>query len=672
MRTLRSLLAVLLAILMVCTMSFSTFAAYENLTYEDVSELFNTTLSSAALMQIKFADSLGIVSGLKNGNFLPEMKVTRGEALKIAYRMLHYNYDEISQYADMGSPFDEAEGGDVTDVSTLRPYLAWAMDYQLINSEYVPESQFKPNEYITGEEFIVLIKKVCGMVEENYQEAFDSDEGFYSYADFEDLVATFEDTAFSLAEISADSETVNREQAAVAVACAMMFDPEIGYVADDMYTYFEKDTGVALECMATEIYGCDYASLNIRATKEMPLEYENLTADVLLSNGVAVDTGVDMTDFIGFPIVALYFDKDGSETFTADEEMFGYEVQSPMVYEKSLSELTIVGNRYIEGSDSGDTFAMYSNVPRYLNGGIWPQEDLYRFNQMLTESNPATASYVYTRPNLQFKFVKSSSSTNADIVFVTEWIPGQVMTVNESYISLRSYYNDESYVFSDKNTVYHGTSTLSAGDIVNFYVSDETLHVSMGVTAELKAPVEGTDETTAQKCLKDGDATYLKHLYYDNASKPLSAFTGTVTAVLDVTGTSYVALEEARATKEEAVEIISSFANNDGKTATIEAKVLATGEIVEFSDVEIARISSSTGKMNDGDIFTYYENVDGKINMFGVDPVKKNAVIEADDYFWVDGGEKLLKAKGYEGGAKPINGSATLMIDHNGGVWSVA
>ena len=672
MRTIRSLLAVVLAILMVCTMSISSFAAYENLTYEDVSEIFNTTLEGTmAPLQIKFADSLGIVSGLKNGTFLPEAKITRGEALKIAYRMLHYNYDEISLYAEEGSPFDESEGGDILDISTLRPYLAWAMDYQLINSEYVPENQFQPNSYITGEEFIILIKKVCGMVEENYTEAFESDEGYYDYADFEELEMTFEDVAFSMAEISAESETINREQAAICVACAMMFDAEIGYIADDMFTYFEKDAGIPLECMATEIYGCDYVTLNVRATKEMPLEYEKVTADALLSNGVQINTGVNMSDFIGFPIVVLYFDKDGSETFTEDEEMFGYEVQSPLVYDMSLSDLLVYGNNRVEGTSNGDIFAMYSNVPRYLNGGIWGDDEVNKIYTMGVDLDPATATSIYTRPNLQFKFVKSSSSTNADIVLATEWVPGRVMTVNENYISICSYYNNEVYIYSDNDTVYHGTSTLSSGDYVNFYESNGILHVSTGVTVELKAPAEGIDETTQQKCITDGESSYLRHLYFDATNKPLSAYEGTVTAVLDVTGKTYVALEESQATKEEAIKILSAEANGDGETATVEATVLSTGEDVVFFDVEIDRISSATGKMNDGDLFTYYETVDGKINMFGVDPEQKT-VIEMEDYFITEGGVKYLKAAGYEAGDAPVNGQATLMIDHNGGVWAVA
>lgn len=678
MRTIRSLLAAMLAIIMVLTMSVSAFAVYENLTYEDVSELFSTTLSNSALLQIKFADSLGIVSGLKNGTFLPEAKVTRGEALKIAYRMLHYDYDELDQYNEATTPFDDSEGGDISDVATIRPYVAWAMDYQLINSEYVPESQFQPDTYITGEEFITLIKKVYGMVEKAYEQYFsevdehgDPIPGFYEYSDFADLEYYFEDAVFSLAEISADSETVNREQAAVAVANAMLFDPELGYVSDDMFTFFEKDEGVALECMATEIYGCDYIDLFVRATKEIPLDYENVTGDALLSNGVQIETGMDMSSFIGFPVVVLYFDKDGSETYTENEEMFGYELQSPMVYTMSLSDLTVAGNVNISGTDGTDSFALYSNVPHYLNGGPWPTDKSYSLYNMLGEGDPAVAQTVLTRPNLEFTFIKSGSSTNSDLVLATEWIPGRVMMANEKYISVYSYYNDEIYIYEDSKAVYHGTSTLTGGDFVNFYEANGKIHISNGVTVELKAPVETVDATTGVKSIVVGETTYLRHIYFNNASKPLSGFEGKVTAILDKTGKSYIAFEEARATKEDTVKILSANANADGVTATITAVSVTTGKELTLEKVEIDRISSATGEMNEGDLFTYYKTVDGKINMDGVDP-ETMYVIETEDYFITDGGVKYLKAEGYQAGDEAVKGEVTLLIDHNKCVWAVA
>lgn len=673
MRTLRSLMAVIVAMLMVLTMSVSAFAAYEDLSYEDVSENFNTTLSSAALLQIKFADSLGIVSGMKNGAFYPEAKITRGEALRIAYRMLHYNYDEIEDYASMNTDFDEAgETGDISDVAMIKPYVAWAMDYQLINSEYVPNNQFEADKNITGEEFITLIKKVCGMVEEAYTEYFEAPdggepEGYYDYYTFEDLNENFEENVFSLAEISAESESINREQAAVAVANAMIYDPQAGMISDDMFTYFELEADVRLNCLATEIYGCDYISLFIRAAKERPLEYENVTGDMLLSNGVQVSTGMDMSKFVGYPILVLYMDKDGSATYTEDEEMFGYEIQSPMVYTKSLSELTITNNISVSGLDGTDIFAMYANTPHYLNDAPWPNNDTYNLYKMVSRPVPGSGEIVATRPNLQFTFIKSASTNNADLVLALEWIPGRVMTVNENYLSVFSYYDNKTYIYEDRNVVYEGTSTLQSGDFIHFYESNDTLHVTNGTTIELTEYEEGVDEVSGLKQMTAGENIYVRHAFFNNASAV--NFKGSVTAVLDHTGTSYIALEEAQETADVAVEILSADANVDGKTAHIVAKDLVTGETIDLESVEIERISSRTGRMEAGDLFTYYRTTNGDINMDGIDPMNM-VVIEMEDYFITEGGVKYLKAEHYQAGENPINGMATLMIDRFGGVWA--
>ena len=213
MRTLKSLLAAVLMVVMMLGMSVSSFAAYDQYVYDDLSEMFSTTLSMQMNQYIKFVDSLGIISAYKNGDFNPSANITRGEALKIAYRMLHYKFDEIAEYQSMNTNFDENEdGGDINDVHMLKPYVAWAQDYQLINSIYVPELKFEPDLPITGVEFMTLMTKVVSMC-----------------VDIEDETAV-EDFQYVVTEVldpdedfSIESETINREAAAVVVARTIFF-----------------------------------------------------------------------------------------------------------------------------------------------------------------------------------------------------------------------------------------------------------------------------------------------------------------------------------------------------------------------------------------------------------------------------------------------------------------
>ena len=158
MRTLKSLVAAVLAVVMILCLSVSAFAAYEEITYDDVSEMYGTTLSGVNTVYIKFADKLGIVPSLTDGSFNPSGLISRIEALKIAYRMLHYQYDELANYANVNTDFDEAGSeGDISDVYMLKSYIAWAMDYQLINSQYVTDKKFEPTANITGEEFMEIL-----------------------------------------------------------------------------------------------------------------------------------------------------------------------------------------------------------------------------------------------------------------------------------------------------------------------------------------------------------------------------------------------------------------------------------------------------------------------------------------------------------------------------------
>ena len=98
MRGLKSIVAAVMVAVMLACFSVSTFAIYEDVTYSDVSEMYGTTMSEPKTMYIKFVDSLGIIAAGTNGTYNPLSKLTRGEALQVAYRMLHYNYDELKDY----------------------------------------------------------------------------------------------------------------------------------------------------------------------------------------------------------------------------------------------------------------------------------------------------------------------------------------------------------------------------------------------------------------------------------------------------------------------------------------------------------------------------------------------------------------------------------------------
>lgn len=662
MRTFRSLMAAVLTVVMIACLSVSTFAAYEEIAYDDVSEMYNTSLSGVNTIYIKFADKLGIVPSLTDGSFNPYGTVSRIDALKMAYRMLHYNYDELADYSSVNTDFDDTGdgSGDISDVYMLKPYIAWALDYQLINSEGVPEKKFEPNKPITGVEFITLMAKVLGIA---------TNEG--TVEDYESAM----EIVLMDAEVSVDSETINREQAAVVVARAMLYDPEYGDVNEDMYVNFSD---YDINCLATNVYGCHNTQLTIRATKQRPMGYSGIIHDVLFSNGAQVDLGADMSSFVGYQIDIIYKDADGSRTFTEDEEIITYQMVSPWITTVSLSDVSFESFAALKATSSqGAIVKLQTNSLLYLNDALWPLEDVYdlvdlaEYIEFAPDATTKPATTIKNRPNLQFTFIQHTSAEMADVVLANEWIPGKIMTVTDDYIGVYSYYDNKTYVYEDNYIEMTNIVNPKAGDFVNFYLVGDKMYMNAGDTLLLDNYVETVDATKGamlSTVVNDETLKLQKHLFYNEGQLTMPSLGGRpVVAVLDSTRTAYIALEEPAATEEILIEVVSAT-TTDGENATIVAMVPGATETIVLKDVAIANISSQTGIVDTGSIYTYYETTGGAIYMHGVDPVEMT-VIETDDYFITEGGQKYLKTADYVSSEKGmINGKAILTIDRYNGV----
>ena len=641
---------------MIVCMSVSAFAAYEEIKYDDVHELYGTTLSEVNLHYIRLVDKLGIITAHTNGSFDPSGKITRGEAVKIAYRMLHYNYDELAEYESASSPFDELEGGDLGDASLIRPYVAWAQDYQLVNSEYVPDQKFEPERNISGEEFITLITKTCGIAtgEDNASE----------YEEFQTIVLEGSD-------VDASVESINREQAAIIVARAMLYDANIGTIDNEMMTGFRDFDGNLMNCLATNIYGCNTTTLTIRATENRPMNYEGITKEVLLSNGVQIDIGADLSEFVGYNIDVIYMDKDHSGTFTEDEEMITYQIASPVVNTVPLTELSVNSFSSLSGITGDSSYAIFSNTTLYLNDDVWPQDDLYNLTKAVSVVNFKTPTQIKGRPNLMLTFIQHGSGENADVVLATEWIPGKLMTVTDNYISVYSYYDGSVHVYDDNDVVLKEIANPQRGDYVNFYIASGKLHLTTGTVEEMEqiAPTTVGDLSGVTNAAETGGARYYAHSFVNKPKVNIKDVVGPVVAVLDSTRASYLTFEEKKATEDEAVEILGITPDAEGVTAAVKVRALDTGKESDLT-VDLARITSRDGIIDIGDLYTYYVTVGGKVVMEEIAPIKTVA-IETEDYFIFDGGKKVLKTEGYVSDTETLKfGEMVLYMDAYEGIWA--
>lgn len=687
MRGLKSILAAVMTVVMLACFSVSAFAIYEDVTYEDVSEMYGTTMSEPKTMYIKFVDALGIVPAQTNGTYGPLNKVTRGDALQIAYRMLHCDYDELKDYESKNTGFDEGNGGDIGDTDLLKPYIAWAEDYQLVNARYVPESQFKAADFITGAEFITLIGKVIMMGQ-------GGEGGEEEAAAMAEAITTVLDGT----DVAVDSEFIYKEQAAVVVANALMYDPEVDSVDQDMFTYFNYD-GNRLNCLATNVFGCDYTDLIIRATQQQPMNYENVTKDILLSNGVQTDVGSDMTDFIGYPVRVIYQDTDKSGTFTEDENMLTFEMTSPIRNELTLADFSFNTYHQMLGTKDQDSVSIYSHTMLYLNGDLWPLEDAFKLTEQvyidLSEVSSANkaklpAAKITNRPNLSFVTLNSGSADNADTVYATEWIPGRVMTVTDNYYGIYSFYDNKVHVYEDNSIKFSGLANVKSGDYVNFYEAGSKVYVTAGQSVVLKRAQLLVEETTAGsvttsttyliegpeegKELTGSEAKYLPHFFMEKSNDDIATLVDSgaeLLVVLDYTGTTYIAVQENPATAEVGVRVTGVAANADGMTANISVEELATGKAYTLEKVAVDNISSANGNLNVGDFATYYKTTGDKVYL-NVAAAMKMTAIETEDYFIIEGGRKLLKTDDFVSDSdKLYTGEVSLVIDCYDGVRAV-
>ena len=151
MKFFRSLIALCLTAIMLCTMGVSAFA------YNDV------PLDNESIKQIEFVDRLGIITSTWNGDFKPDQYLTRADAVIAVYKMLYK--DEIDQSAYETAELEfigDGTTGDISDGSALKAYLAWARDNYLITTN-VENSLFKPSEPITADELLTLLAKVLSL-----------------------------------------------------------------------------------------------------------------------------------------------------------------------------------------------------------------------------------------------------------------------------------------------------------------------------------------------------------------------------------------------------------------------------------------------------------------------------------------------------------------------------
>ena len=576
MKTFRSLLSAVLVMLLVCTMSVSAFA------YNDVDP------ANDNMKAIEFVDKLGIIPSTWNGDFQPEQYFSRADAVIAAYKMLYGEAIDPTVYDSTGLAFNMSSQGDIEDGSALASYLVWAADNYLITTN-TGDGLFRPAEPITANELITLLAKITRLVQDPNA----------SYPD------AYTDAFGELAgDLEPGDTPVTREQAAVAISNALVCEED--GKAGEIGVYEDFD-GTPLTSLAVKAQHMSSIDLVIRATTSRSLGY-TVKNGTLLSNGMDVDLGSDLSDYVGYSVSVTYRDSDASKTLTEDEPILAYSIGSATSATVPFSSVKINSGNTIAVEIESSPLAINTSTYLYLNDNPWPiNEPDYDLTTLV--SALGQSAFVENRPNFIFKCMYPMEATVLTAVFATETRPAKIVGINNGIYSVFDFYkansSDAVSHYSVTDCVF--TNTVKVGDYVNFYESNGKCYLMPGTT--IVSTIDSRDvipDMPTEYALTDG--TILKeHAFFTYGSVPLVPGSKTeYLFVVDDSGENYMLTWERYETNHAGL-FVTDIVSDDAKSIhTINAYNPTTKKDVKF-DVKYENVNSASPIIA-GDYINYSDN----------------------------------------------------------------
>lgn len=645
MKLWKSLLASLLSILLMLSMAVSALA------YTDVGD------DNSYKEYIKIVDSLGLIPANTMGDFNPVGYLSRGEALVTAYRMVSGTEEGLDDYRSGGQLFD-----DVDSANPYFPYVNWAYDNALITNE-IEEAKFSPADPISGAEFLTLFVKVGGIdidavlngsggeggengemsgegegAGESGGDGEGTTTGEYTYPD------SFIDASIDFAgDVTGDETAITREVAAMTIAQLLWYQDSDTNI--DMATLYD-DAGNYLNCFATQVYGLNKVNLSIRATKNRTMGYE-FEGDVLLSNGSVLTTDEDLSRYIGHPISITYRDTDRSGTLTEDESIIDYTVNSLMILEPALADITLTNYTEFTVSSIGLSFNITNASKFYYNDELWSEDAL--LNLVTIAGGTGNTAVISNRPNMKFTVVPSeiadaeSGVTLVLELFVEEHHPAKIVDITNGVYTLYDYYNrgtDKEYQQFSTSNIKFMTSGTSVGDYVNFYTSNGTCYILEGSAKKTTIKSIGTGNVLT---LAD-DTVVTPHQLFRRSNTMPETGKEVVVITEDVLGTYYLGWEYP-VSLEKLPALVRDY-TEQGDTVLYKIYDCASKSEMDLS-VNVDNIAAGTA-IEEGEFIYYSKDGDGQyaIERANIsDKVKLG--VETDEYFVESSTGKIYKKSKY-------------------------
>lgn len=527
MKKLSKVLSVVLAVAMLCSMSFAVSAA----TYTDVKT------SDSYYEAVEALSALGVVKGYEAGDFQPEGKITRAEAATMILRVMNMGAAESNR---VNTSFS-----DVTSEHWASGTIAEATGAGIVNG--MGDGTFAPEAEVTYDQIVKML--VCAMGYQKKAEAAVA-KGTNPFPTGYNIVANQKKitegttkteggaTRATVARLIYNALPVNlMDQTSYGT------DENFGEVATQSLLYTKLDA-VKVEAKIAEISldpTDDDVELDVTKYDDVYLaNYPTTVANVpSLAITSAKKGDVDLTGLQGLAVTALIdisdkdepvllavFSKAGkNDELVIAPELFEGAVDGKIQYKKNLDTST-VSTAKIES-----TVATYVNV---ASVGDWDYLDIDMLvndntngNKLINVTNTnvnelkfvdtdnngsydtlfidEAASFVVDRTDADEQGIYSSNSSSvmaSDVTSVTgndyEFLPLDLDTEDE----------DVSYVIKDSEGNELAFDDVKEGDILTVKQSIDGTYSYYDITVATSTAVEGNISEVSDKTVKGQKITY--------------------------------------------------------------------------------------------------------------------------------------------------------------------
>ncbi|MBR4949761.1 MAG: S-layer homology domain-containing protein [Clostridia bacterium] len=523
----KKLLAMILCVVMMVS-AFAVPASAADLITPFADSTYEFT---EAVKPIAVCSNMGLIPGYVDGKFRPDGILTRGDIVKIAYKVI--TGDGLIEGVDVTT---ETNIKDVfEDVSKENDEeLKKAIDYFIkegVMKKY-DNVNFNYNQPATIGEYAALFAKGLGFEEPNPDDpnylygpkgSFVALEnaGILSYTNSNGYTDYYYDLAY---------DSVLTRDVAAQIIYNIIFDyPPLSFLVTS-----EKNPNEYSEPFGVLKYNINtMGTAIVLGTKNNPMGHK-IENDVLLSNGADVKIAGDYDAYVGYRVVLSYADLDGSGVYSADEPIFYMEPsvtvsQTFYFNDDEVLNMFYIGKKghfyemsygsyYAVAGNSTNRIYLTNGTKKFLNYNKWPENYAYNFDEIFntaSREDVASMETITNRPEMQITIVDMDGDMAIDYFYAFEYRLGKVLSNASGVIKFYDYYLDEITTY-DVTTLKTDIS-VNVGDIVKYCDYGSELRVT-----EAKS-VSGTLSDITASTLAIGETTLEKSVFFKDNGKAVPA-----------------------------------------------------------------------------------------------------------------------------------------------------